>query len=955
MAAAVVKVQQAHRSHEHGHDRHRDRRRDEDRDRDRDRRDRDRARRERDQRRRRSDAKRSDENDEKKDPEVTEGNDLSELEVVKRIQEGSHMELALEEVEEFAKVLGLDKDGNVKLQDVKDVFMEKLEPPMPEDEADALLRPAMKHAGQDEETLIQNSCVQPADLHWALTHGHAARKFKKSRCQHEEDIPENNVKLLQDTVVKITNRHDAFMTLPITAFYMCVFVALVTTHLRIWARQTSEKALEEWVNGRDSRTNCENNVDNMEAFWEWFLGDEDGINGVINFARPGPTSSWDYYTLANQHVLVGDIKLSKVTYSGDEDEKWLLHTSCGEAALQQGSVTKDAASLAASCLMKGCGDLTCEAQNGAGDQAKWDDPDISRLLVSFVTYNERAQMFGLTQVNIAFFEWGSVYNKINSEVVSVQGYPSWGVIVTETLFVLVIMWMAYVEGKDMWHAARLGCGEFKDYWQFWNCVDWICIMLGISLITMWTACWAAMQAEGMRAILDEDGKLNVDVMGLEEASVETIMQEVSSLQLRFRWLHFIMAANTVSIVSKFFKAFTSNPRLKVVTDTFKEASTDFAHFFIIFFTLFLPFTIIGHVLFGNDLEEFSSIGSSFNTGLQVMLGDYEWYVGVMEERSLYGETAYMPSGIPVIIVFLWFASYMFLVFLVLLNVLLAIIIKHQTEVDSRLGKEAKAEVPTIWKQVADYVEFRKRTKSFKYSLEHVRRMLENDEDPAHGDDEDAEVTKESLLAAFKDMSEEQAAYQLEIMNNELGNRREKEENEKAAGGDGVTMGEFFEFKEKMSTKIDEISEICNQPLDKGFDSINRKLKDVLTICERLQRQQASLGKRVEELSGRGAKGGAKDERTVTMVTDSTDAPREDEQREERTATVRRQGSAVGDDDRAGAERDDRRGKRRDGGDEAVRRDHSDDHRAKRSAPDTGRGARQNRHREGDTKSSDTKG
>ncbi|CAK0877907.1 unnamed protein product [Prorocentrum cordatum] len=154
--------------------------------------------------------------------------------------------------------------------------------------------------------------------------------------------------------------------------------------------------------------------------------------------------------------------------------------------------------------------------NGAGDQAKWDDPDISRLLVSFVTYNERAQMFGLTQVNIAFFEWGSVYNKINSEVVSVQGYPSWGVIVTETLFVLVIMWMAYVEGKDMWHAARLGCGEFKDYWQFWNCVDWICIMLGISLITMWTACWAAMQAEGMRAILDEavTGPLGGEGLGL---------------------------------------------------------------------------------------------------------------------------------------------------------------------------------------------------------------------------------------------------------------------------------------------------------------------------------------------------------------------------------------------------------------------------------------------------------
>eukprot|EP00959_Pyramimonas_sp_CCMP1952_P000702 13617-Pyramimonas_sp.AAC.1 len=77
----------------------------------------------------------------------------------------------------------------------------------------------------------------------------------------------------------------------------------------------------------------------MEAFWEWFLGDEDGIKGVINFPRPSqavPDPTWKYYTLANNHVLIGDMKIIKSMRNGAQEERWLLHSGCGQEALQAG-------------------------------------------------------------------------------------------------------------------------------------------------------------------------------------------------------------------------------------------------------------------------------------------------------------------------------------------------------------------------------------------------------------------------------------------------------------------------------------------------------------------------------------------------------------------------------------------------------------------------------------------
>merc|ERR1719277_2379520 len=113
-----------------------------------------------------------------------------------------------------------------------------------------------------------------------------------------------------------------------------------------------------------------------------------------------------------------------------------------------------------------------------------------------------------------------------------------------------------------------------------------------------------------------------------------------------------MGAMAVTIVLKFFKAFQANPRLRLVTDTMKKAAEDIAHFSIVFFAVFLAFSVIGHIFFGGDLVQFASFTRSINTAFSTLMGDFGWYVDVVD--GMVG----LRSGMPKIMLIVWFWVYM---------------------------------------------------------------------------------------------------------------------------------------------------------------------------------------------------------------------------------------------------------------------------------------------------------
>eukprot|EP00928_Gymnodinium_smaydae_P085289 TRINITY_DN6866_c0_g1_i2.p1 TRINITY_DN6866_c0_g1~~TRINITY_DN6866_c0_g1_i2.p1 ORF type:complete len:849 (-),score=152.54 TRINITY_DN6866_c0_g1_i2:145-2691(-) len=554
--------------------------------------------------------------------------------------------------------------------------------------------------------------------------------------EHEEEFISRD--LLVQVVGRMDDRHDAFMTLPMTIAYTLVFISLVYYHLRISTRQPAQLAVREWINGRDPRDDCENNVVDIGTFWDWLEGPA-GIENLFGDEKQSIAyTNITHFYVANRWVVIGDVRLMGRRAPNDEEKHvYLLSDFKDQVNASSGGPAQRA--------------------KDAVELVKKDDfwnANLTYTRVAITLYNEWQQMYMKAAVQVTFTSQGQAKPVMYGAALPINPYPYVGVFIADVLFTGFAMYMFFNEFVDMCLSLRAGCGELLDYFTFWNCVDWVSIILALTFIVVWSLIIVASIDEVLRKPLDADLIIRQSMMDITKTRLQSIENRVDQLEMLYNIMKMVMAANTVSIVLKFFKAFTSNPRLSVVMDTFSSALVDFFHFVLIFFTIFLPFGLIGHCLFGRDVLEFQSLWGSMNTAFLVLMGEFEWYV---ENCSLIDISKAFPSGRSMIFAFVWFALFMFLINLILLNMFLAIIIEHYVEVVAKMARGGEA--LTLWAQTSAYLRFRRETKKF-ISLPSLRRALEDDDDPAHPDDK---VTEESLIEAFPDMTQEQAEWIMNLL------------------------------------------------------------------------------------------------------------------------------------------------------------------------------------------------
>lgn len=661
---------------------------------------------------------------------------VKNLQACKHIDHGQFNLVSIKQVEELFDALGKERDMSLRLEKILEVLTKCMEPPFTAEEVDTLL------GGLNTTGDYKVSFVFEKDLHDVC---HSEREdiqaIMKSRKQTDQQVTRE---AFVKEVARIVDRDDAFMTLPITMVYMSIFVFLIQGHLRIYDRRLMENSLEEFINGRDPRETADENIDDIDSLWEWIA--EAGLRGPLGNVKNSSDNAFRQCIMASRNILIGDVQLSKDSETGGVTSVWLLKTDAAKTYLASHPYEYQSAAIEGANALKANG---------------WEGGDILKMWMSFSSYNEFSKMFAVTTVAIPLPKLGNVYSKIDSSAVSVEPYPSMYLYIADSLFLCLALWIGAQEGKDAFAALKMGCSEFKDYLGLWNVIDWINIILCLVCGAAWLDTINYMINDSFNSLLSNDYKLKVDVMTLEEARLDDITANLQALRNRYWMVQCTMAANTVFVVMKFFKSFQSNARLKVVSTTFKQAARDLVHFAIMFSTIFLPFVIIAHILFGSDIQEFASVTAAINTGIMCLMGDFNWYVEAYPKRF----TDPLPSGMPKIILMVWYVSFMFFVFLVLLNMLLAVIIEHYTDVSGSVQYEADA--PAVWKQAMDYFRYTKATKGF-IPLETLRNDLENDEDPKHYDEvqkENTSVTVESLQKAWPQMTEKQAGWLMDLLDN----------------------------------------------------------------------------------------------------------------------------------------------------------------------------------------------
>merc|ERR1712151_1373879 len=109
-----------------------------------------------------------------------------------------------------------------------------------------------------------------------------------------------------------------------------------------------------------------------------------------------------------------------------------------------------------------------------------------------------------------------------------------------------------------------------------------------------------------------------DVQFLE--GTVTALQNVHDKLLRVQWM---LVFTMVFTLGKLFKGYRANPRLQIVSTTISRSFLDIVHFFLVFFTIFFCFAFIGHIFFGADVHEFSSVWKAFYTCFSTLMGEFE--------------------------------------------------------------------------------------------------------------------------------------------------------------------------------------------------------------------------------------------------------------------------------------------------------------------------------------------
>lgn len=193
----------------------------------------------------------------------------------------------------------------------------------------------------------------------------------------------------------------------------------------------------------------------------------------------------------------------------------------------------------------------------------------------------------------------------------------------------------------------------KYFSDVWNFIDALNLLIFVFVILMYFVYYFLPQ----RGVEDPLTNEYVDLERISEYYVQ---------------IYNIISLNLLLCFIKMFKYLRVNDRLSLLWKTMRRASPDLLSFIFIFLIVFLGFSFMGLLLFGDALKTFSSFGNSLYSCFYMILGDFP--SEVIKVNQILGP--------------IFFFLFVFLVFFIMLNMFLAIINDAYAEENARVKQQA---------------------------------------------------------------------------------------------------------------------------------------------------------------------------------------------------------------------------------------------------------------------------
>ncbi|KAJ8393244.1 hypothetical protein AAFF_G00063160 [Aldrovandia affinis] len=319
----------------------------------------------------------------------------------------------------------------------------------------------------------------------------------------------------------------------------------------------------------------------------------------------------------------------------------------------------------------------------------WLDRGTRAVFIDFSAYNANINLFCVIRLLVEFPATGGAIPSYQIRTVKLIRYiNTWDYFIIGCEIVFCIFILYYVVEEIL----EIRIHKFSYFSSIWNILDVVVILLAIVAIIF--NVFRTIKVDKLLGKLLEQPDIYADFEFL--AFWQTQYNNMNAINLFFAWI-------------KVFKYISFNKTMTQLSSTLARCAKDILGFAIMFFIVFFAYAQLGYLLFGTEVESFSTFVKCIFTQFRIILGDFD-YDAIDKANRVLGP--------------IYFVSYVFFVFFVLLNMFLAIINDTYSEVKEELSKEKdELQITDIIKQ--SYMKTFMKLKLKKERISDVQRALQS--------------------------------------------------------------------------------------------------------------------------------------------------------------------------------------------------------------------------------------
>ncbi|KAL1023776.1 hypothetical protein UPYG_G00045970 [Umbra pygmaea] len=282
----------------------------------------------------------------------------------------------------------------------------------------------------------------------------------------------------------------------------------------------------------------------------------------------------------------------------------------------------------------------------------WLDRGTRAVFMDFSVYNTNINLFCIARLIVEFPATGGLVTSWQFQTVRLIRYmSSWDyfVGVCEVAFCVFILYYVVEE------ALEIRIHRLRYFKSLWNCLDVLIVVLSVSAIII-NITRTSMVSNRLKYLLENH---STHPCFEPLAHLQVTFNNVAAVIVFFSWV-------------KLFKFININKTMSQLSNTMSRCAKDLTGFAIMFFIIFVAYAQLAYLVFGTQVNDFSTFQACIFTQFRIILGDFE-FSEIEEANPVLGP--------------IYFITFVFFIFFILMNMFLAIINDTYSEVKSDMSQQ----------------------------------------------------------------------------------------------------------------------------------------------------------------------------------------------------------------------------------------------------------------------------